>query len=136
MNRTSPHRRNERGAAFAEAAIVLPFLILIAFGVADLGRAVTARIELYDAAQEGSLYASVDPSDNTAIRNAVRAAVPDLTLPDADIQVTCPGGRRIAIEVERDMPMVTFVGKWFGSEITLTAEAEGVIYGSGTCTPT
>ncbi len=55
------HRRrgHERGAAAVEMALLLPLLIIIAFGVIDFGRAFNAQVTLTQAAREGSRLAAV-----------------------------------------------------------------------------
>ncbi len=45
--------RNERGAAAVEFALVVPFLLLLVFGIVDFGRAYQAKVELDHAAREG-----------------------------------------------------------------------------------
>ncbi|MGH9901941.1 MAG: TadE/TadG family type IV pilus assembly protein [Pyrinomonadaceae bacterium] len=51
--------RDERGAYFAEFAIVAPVLLLLMFGVMEFGRAVWAYSSVAHAAREGVRYAIV-----------------------------------------------------------------------------
>jgi Flp pilus assembly protein TadG len=47
-------RRDERGAAVVEFALILPVLVLFVFGIVEFGRAYSARIELTAAVREGA----------------------------------------------------------------------------------
>lgn len=47
---------NQRGQELAEFAIIVPLLLLIAFGVLDLGRALYAVISITNVAREGARY--------------------------------------------------------------------------------
>jgi hypothetical protein len=46
--------RSDRGATAVEAALVLPILLLIVFGIIDFGRMMNAQITLNEAAREGA----------------------------------------------------------------------------------
>lgn len=56
-------RNHERGQNFLEFALVLPFLVVIVFGVLDLGRVFFATINLTNAAREGVRYLTLHPDD-------------------------------------------------------------------------
>jgi Flp pilus assembly protein TadG len=47
-------RAPDRGAAAVEAALVLPLLLMIVFGIIDIGRMVNAQITVTEAAREGA----------------------------------------------------------------------------------
>lgn len=53
---------DEAGAALLEFAIVLPLLMVLVFGVVDLGRAYRLKTRLTNAAREGAAYAQYFPS--------------------------------------------------------------------------
>ena len=52
-------RRDDRGAALVEFALVLPVLVLFVFGIVEFGRAYNARIELTSAVREGARAAAL-----------------------------------------------------------------------------
>lgn len=52
-------RRQDRGAAAVELAIVLPVLLLVLFGLIDFGRAFNANMALTQAAREGARVAAL-----------------------------------------------------------------------------
>jgi Flp pilus assembly protein TadG len=52
-------RRRDAGASAVEMAIVLPVLVLLAFGIIDFGRMLNAQIQLSQAAREGVRLAAL-----------------------------------------------------------------------------
>lgn len=56
-------RREQRGQALVEFALILPLLMLVLFGIVEFGRAWNAKQVLTDAAREGARLAVVgDPT--------------------------------------------------------------------------
>ncbi|HET7604202.1 MAG TPA: TadE/TadG family type IV pilus assembly protein [Gemmatimonadales bacterium] len=53
------HRDADRGQALVEFGLVLPLLLLLIFGLVDLGRAVYAQNALSEAARDGARWGSV-----------------------------------------------------------------------------
>ena len=68
----SQRSQREAGSNLLETALVIPLLILMVVGVADLGRAFQTHITLLNAAREGARYAVRD-SDPVAIAQRVVA---------------------------------------------------------------
>jgi Flp pilus assembly protein TadG len=74
-------RRASPGQGLVELALVLPVLLLLFAGAADLGRALTAYIELGSAAREGAAYGSQNHGtvdDTAGMVAAAQAAAPDI----------------------------------------------------------
>ena len=67
-------KNSEHGQSLVELAISLVVLLFLLSGVVEFGIAFFQFIQLRDAAQEGALYASLHPSDNTNIEIRVRNA--------------------------------------------------------------
>lgn len=82
---TVQRRRDERGAAVVEFALVLPVLVLFMFGIIEFGRAYNARIELTAAVREGARAVALGATSDEA-RDATRNGAPGLT--SANITVT------------------------------------------------
>jgi hypothetical protein len=61
-----------KGQELAEFAIVLPLLLLVVFGVLDLGRLFHALITITNAAREGARYGIIFPDDLTGIDSVTR----------------------------------------------------------------
>ncbi len=74
MSEKFPLEKAENGQSFIEFAITLSFMLILLCGVVDLGRAFFAYIAIRDAAQEGAVYASLNPIDTNGIEARVRTS--------------------------------------------------------------
>lgn len=70
-------RRDERGAAVVEFALILPVLVLFVFGIVEFGRAYSARIELTAAVREGARAVALG-AGNADAQNATKDGAPGL----------------------------------------------------------
>ena len=61
-----PCRRNRRGAALVEFAVVVPVFFLMVFGMIEFGRAIMVQQVLTNAAREGARVAVLDSPTPTA----------------------------------------------------------------------
>jgi hypothetical protein len=62
--------RGRKGQSMVELAIVLPLMVLIMFGVLDLGRAFFSLITIHNAAREGARTATFDTTKVVEICDA------------------------------------------------------------------
>ncbi len=62
-------RRDERGAAAVEFALVVPLLLLLLWGIVDIGRAFYTLNNLASAVREGARSAAVMSTDPTTAAN-------------------------------------------------------------------
>jgi Flp pilus assembly protein TadG len=76
-------KRSERGAAAVEFALVLPFLLLLVFGIIEFGFIFNRYISVTHAAREGVRELSVGISTTQAQTDAVNSA------PNTGGTVTC-----------------------------------------------
>src|SRR5215211_6100079 len=67
-------KKSERGQSLVELAISLLILLYLLSGAVEFGIVFFQYVQLRDAAQEGALYASMNPSDGDGIEARVRAA--------------------------------------------------------------
>lgn len=112
-------RKNERGQSLVELAISLVVLLFLLSGVVEFGIAFFQFIQLRDAAQEGALFASINPpattdlADSNRVKaiNRVRAASNEpIDLADdtiVDVTITATGsppcaGEAVTVTVEFD----------------------------------
>ena len=72
--RTLEFKKSERGQSLVELAISLIVMLTLLAGAVDFGVALYSFVALRDAAQEGALYASIDPDNEIEIRARVRSA--------------------------------------------------------------
>lgn len=144
MTTHPPFRKqnDESAQSLVEFAISAILLLTLLAGAVDFGIALYSYVAIRDAAQEGTLYASMEPLDTAGIRRRVRTASDspvDLSaLSDDQIQIEvlpsgaqpCEGdGARVHVDVEYDyklsMPLLPDI---LGvDEIHLTASATNAI---------
>lgn len=144
--------KKEKGQSLVELAISLPIILLILLGSVDFGMALFSYAILRDAAQEGALYGSFNPTNEAEIENRARNILPrdedegifsspvelrDTELVLVDISMTggaCQGitggaANSIEVRVIYDYPiLMPFTGTVIGSDtIRLTGSATNVI---------
>lgn len=85
--RIANSRNADRGAAAVEFALVLPVLLLIVFGIIDLGRALNAQITLTEAAREGARLAALGESN---VVSRTQAAATGLSPVSVTVTSSCP----------------------------------------------
>lgn len=68
--------RRDRGATAAEAALVLPVILMVLFGIIDFGRLVNAQIVVSQAAREGGRAEAVGADAGTRAADAAQGLGP------------------------------------------------------------
>lgn len=133
--------KSERGQSLVELAISLLVILWLLSGAVEFGIAFFQFIQLRDAAQEGALYGSLNPSDSMGIEERVRnASTKPIDLGDTSIvavTVTTSGSGCVAdgvtVEVSYDHPVfMPFATLFMDNPITLTATVTDTILTS-TC---
>jgi hypothetical protein len=115
-------------------AFIMPFLILLAMGIIDLGRALYTDITINEAAQEGAIYASFAVRTPAQVEAAIIASVdnPDLAGPETVITYSCPAGVKgeddFTITVTHEYSLITPIAGLFGGSIELDTEIDGQIF--------
>ena len=66
--------KSQRGQSLVELSVSLVLLLLLLSGAVEFGMAFFQFVQLRDAAQEGALYGSMNPTDTTNITARVRGA--------------------------------------------------------------
>jgi Flp pilus assembly protein TadG len=67
-------KRSERGQSLVELAISLLILLYLLSGAVEFGIAFFQFVQLRDAAQEGALYGSMNPTDTAGITARIRGS--------------------------------------------------------------
>jgi Flp pilus assembly protein TadG len=91
---SNQHKHRNKGQGLLEFALLLPVLILVAFGVLDLGRAFFAQIAITNAARVGARAYSFNKSMTVAqIGTAAKSELQTFGLNPAQVTVTvtCTG---------------------------------------------
>ena len=127
----SGRRRGQRGAAAVEFALVVPVLLILVMGIIEFGRAYYVQTTISSAAREGVRTMALQNSV-AAAQTATKNAATGVTLTDAQIAVgfspatatTCAVSGIAAppsAVVTVTYPL-TYITKFFGTSITLTAK--------------
>jgi Flp pilus assembly protein TadG len=93
-------KKNERGAALVEFAIVATVFISVMFGVIEFGRLFWTQNALRDAARRGVRYAAVRKNDSAGIQAVKNVVVYGDPNPAAGAQPTVPGLSTSNVNVE------------------------------------
>lgn len=135
---------DQRGTALIEFALILPFLLVIAFTVVDLSRAFWYRSVLTSAAREGARAAILlgTPGDTTGadyghVVDRVNDVLSDYGLTSSRVQVEGPdGSQQVAITVQSNFTWLylgalnSFSPGMFTNPQPLTASAVMQMIGS------
>jgi Flp pilus assembly protein TadG len=116
--------RFARGQAVVETAFILPILIWLVCGVADLGRVIYAHHALQEATQEGALYAAYVPAPDTGVIDRVVGSSQDEWVTGATVSVVCttaPAPGKVTVTSQYDLPLMTpLISSMFGGDIPLS----------------
>ena len=115
MRRTFSRIRNackviDSGNAVIEFALVLPLLLLVVFGITELGRATMTVNVLTSAAREGARVASVSGADSAAVTSRVMEVLnaANITPASGGITITGPDANKaITVTVESDFEFLS-----------------------------
>ncbi len=131
----------ERGQSLVEITTGLVFLLVMLAGIVDVGRALFARAALLDAAEEGALYGSYQPTDVSGIEGRIRdisdGPVDFSDLDAVKVSVAYGGsacaGNLLSVGVSYDFTITTpFMGTILGSQIfPLSVSSESLILAPG-----
>jgi Flp pilus assembly protein TadG len=105
-------------------------LLLIAFGVLDMGRLFHASITITNAAREGARYGTFDPSDVAGILSATQAEAQSsgVDLSSSTISVSCPegcgSGLAVRVTINYSFPFIMAGLVFADPTLTLERSAE------------
>jgi Flp pilus assembly protein TadG len=134
------------GQSLVEFAVILPVFLFLMMGVLDLGRIFFIYIAMYNAAQEGALYACTNPRcvyqdnekgcpdpDNAVYRAIRESEIGAVQWEEAMIQFSPENpisGGYIEAEVTYTFEMITSAMQLIVPDLTLTARAECKVLGA------
>ena len=127
----------ERGVSSVEVALMLPFLLLVTMGIVDLGRIMYFQVGVQEAAQEGVVYASIEPDDPSGIIARSREALSVPELPAGSVVVTCPDADNVVVTVTHEIDILTpMISQMIGGTFATSSEATTRVFSvDKTCVP-
>jgi len=90
------HIKSERGQSLVELAISITILVYLLAGAVEFGMAFFQFVQLRDAAQEGALYGSMNPTSLTTIEERARGA----SNSPIDLSLAAPNPAKVQIYVD------------------------------------
>jgi len=103
-------RKDEHGQALVEMALVLPLLLLLIFGVIEMGRIGYAYITVSNAARAGGRVATIGATDseiNSSVQNAATSLDPaSLMINITPTQALRLSGEGVTVEVSYPVQLV------------------------------
>lgn len=125
-----PGRRNQRGTALVEFALVLPFLLVLTLGVVDISRAFWIKNVVHQAAREGVRYLVVHSvADSAGVRARVQEVTDAAHVSLTALTVSGPGaGRAMTVSTSVQFNWIlpglfTWLGNDFANPMTLSGKA-------------
>jgi Flp pilus assembly protein TadG len=76
-------RKNRRGAAAVEFAIVAPLFVTMVFGMVEFGRMIMVQQVLTNASREGARMAVLDGATTSSVQSAVQTYLQNAGVPNA-----------------------------------------------------
>lgn len=112
--------RGEQGVVAVELVLVLPFLLLLLFGIIQFGRAYNAKIMLSGAVREGARVLALDSGDAVSVTKAAAAGLVegDITV-ETSTPVPCESGTDAWVTAT--YPFDLDVPFWSSSTISISA---------------
>ena len=133
ITRGRPKRRSlsssavkRRGAATVEFALVAPFLLMLLFGILEVGRLVMVQQVLTTGSREGARVATIEASSESDVQTAVANYLASSSISGATVTVTpleaAQPGDPITVTVTVPFENVSWVqSPWFFGDTILTA---------------
>jgi Flp pilus assembly protein TadG len=133
-------RVRDQGQGFIELALVLPLLLVVVFGVFDLGRVYFSTIMLTSAAREGARYLSVNPDDveggfagtrevafDEARNSGIALELDEISTvcPTTTDPLACDSGFPATVTVSHDFELL--LGWLLPSPISITRSAQMIV---------
>jgi len=132
--------KREIGQNLVEFSLVMMFLLMVVFGVLDLGRAFFSVITISNAAREGARYLTNHPDDNLLSFAGTKTAVAEeaqgsmFNIQASDVQVICDDyddeegcDRGTAVRVTVDYQFDPIMGWFIQGPITLSRSVEMIV---------
>jgi Flp pilus assembly protein TadG len=132
--------KRKKGQAIVEFALALPLLLLLIFGVLELGRAFQTKIVLTNAAREGTHYFIYDIDDSPSFTKTIAATVAEsnnsgVQISTVDVTVhcyvgatlndDCPAGSTVEVIVQNVFKLNIFGFDW--NELIIKSDARMLV---------
>jgi Flp pilus assembly protein TadG len=135
-------RRNERGQALAEFALVLPLILLFIAGIVEMGRAWNIKQAVTDAAREGARYAVVQDNtintiDDVKAKVEERLALASIETSTIDVagDFQTAGEVTVTVSTQHQMGLIGALLQWAGGPAVVTISTQATMRSEWGATP-
>lgn len=122
-------RAPDRGAAAVEAALVLPLLLMIVFGIIDIGRMVNAQLRVTEAAREGARALALGANPQARVQTVMGAPTDVSIDSDCDAPATDDAVVTVTYEFSFITPLGVLAGGGLGGDVDISATGVMACYG-------
>lgn len=126
-SRRGPSQQHERGAALVEFAFVMPLLVLLLLGMAEIGWGLAQQIDVRHKAREVLRLVIVDsPEDEIVARACTDDIVAGSDIIVIDLYTDVEPGSEATVTVTADLRQITgLFGVFWGPSPTVSSTVEG-----------
>ena len=120
----------QKGQSLVEFALLLPVLLLVIFGLLDMGRAVYTYTVLAHAAHEGARQAVIVDNTNQAVVDAALQTAVAVNLLASEVQIlgTRQPGTQVTVTVSHPFaPVTPLIAQVVGNSLALSASATMIV---------
>lgn len=124
-------KKNDRGAAIIEFAIVLPVLVILVLGIIEFGWVLNGYITITGAAREGARAAIVDEDYDKAVKEHIKS-LPELKLDEGSPSISeetkgAGVGDKLTVKVEGSLPLLIGFFNFLGDGVHFEYTAESTM---------
>lgn len=125
-------RAADRGAAAVEAALVLPLLLMLVFGIVDIGRMVSARMTVTEAAREGARALALGANPQSRVQKVMGSPTDvsiDSDCDSASVAIGDDAVITVTYEFSFITPLGVLAGGGLGGNVDISATGVMPCYG-------
>jgi hypothetical protein len=121
--------RNRRGASLLELALLLPILVVLLFGIIDLGRLIHARLVITNVSREGASLACRDINSGANLISLLQTSATPFNLQgQGQIFITNIGAARVAPAPPHANPWI--ISRDQGGSLSVSSSIVGAVNGN------
>ena len=122
-------RAPDRGAAAVEAALVLPLLLMIVFGIIDIGRMVNAQLRVTEAAREGARALALGANAQARVQTVMGSLTGVSIAPDGCGPNEDHAEVKVTYQFSFITPLGVLAGGGLGGNVNISATGVMPCYG-------
>lgn len=117
--------KSQKGQSLVEFALIVPLVLLLLFGMIDIGRILLSSVALEHAAREGARVASVG-KDNTDVVSSITNATTALERNKLNVSISTEernSGENVGIELSYPVEIINPLWRSFNHTFTVSSKS-------------